>query len=84
MRGYANFQNKVIIPDMQVKLKQGDGRLVRSERDTGVVAILDIRANERGAYHRHVLAALPERNITSDIKVVRRFFLKKKSPIYFE
>jgi ATP-dependent DNA helicase DinG len=78
------FKNKVIIPDMQVRLKQGDGRLVRSESDTGCVAIFDIRALEGGAYHDPVLAALPERNITSDIEVVRRFFLDKKPQNYFE
>jgi ATP-dependent DNA helicase DinG len=68
---------------MQVKLKQGDGRLVRSESDTGVVAILDIRAGEKGAYHNHVLDALPKRKTTTDIEVVRQFFLEKKSVDYF-
>ena len=76
------FKERVVIPDMQVKLKQGDGRLIRSEADTGVCAILDIRAG-RGAYRSHVLAALPKRRVTSDLSEVREFFLDKKPPEYF-
>ena len=79
----ATFKNRVIIPDMQVKLKQGDGRLIRSEHDTGVCAILDIRASESGAYRNCVLAALPERQVTSDYKAVSDFYSNKKSAAYF-
>jgi len=77
------FKNRVIIPDMLVKLKQGDGRLIRCETDTGVCAILDSRVNERGAYRSKVLSALPECNVTSDIKAVRDFYLDKKPTAYF-
>ncbi len=42
---YSNFRTyltKEIIPNMQIKLKQGAGRLIRSETDRGVICILDI------------------------------------------
>ncbi|MCL2672668.1 MAG: ATP-dependent DNA helicase [Clostridiales bacterium] len=38
------YKVKALIPDMLVKLKQGFGRLIRTETDTGVCAILDCRA----------------------------------------
>jgi ATP-dependent DNA helicase DinG len=79
----ALFKQRVIIPDMQVKLKQGDGRAIRTETDTAVCAILDIRAGERKPYHNHVLSALPKCKVTSSIKAVRNFFLEKKPTVYF-
>jgi len=77
------YKARAVVPDMLVKLKQGHGRLIRSETDTGVVAILDSRANERGAYRRRVLAALPECKTTSDIEAVRDFFVDRKPAAYF-
>jgi ATP-dependent DNA helicase DinG len=79
----ALFKQRVIIPDMQVKLKQGDGRAIRTETDTAVCAILDIRAGERKSYHSHVLSALPKCKVTSSIEAVRDFFKKKKPTAYF-
>jgi ATP-dependent DNA helicase DinG len=77
------FKRRVVIPDMQIRLKQGDGRLLRVESDTGVVAVLDIRADERGAYRNYVLAALPRRRVTSSIVEVRDFLYDVKPPTYF-
>jgi len=77
------YKARAIVPDMLVKLKQGHGRLIRSETDTGVVAILDSRANERGAYRQRVLAALPECKTTSDYRAVRDFFVDRKPAAYF-
>jgi ATP-dependent DNA helicase DinG len=79
----AIFKQRVIIPDMQVKLKQGDGRGFRIETDTVVCAILDIRAAEGRAYHHHVIAALPKCKVTDSIEVVTRFYVVKKSAAYF-
>jgi ATP-dependent DNA helicase DinG len=79
----ALFKQRVIIPDMQVKLKQGDGRAIRTETDTAVCAILDIRAGERKPYHSYVLSALPKCKVTSSIEAVRDFFKKKQSAAYF-
>ena len=39
-----DYIREVIIPDMQVKLRQGFGRAIRTETDTCVVSILDYRA----------------------------------------
>ena len=77
------YKAKVIVPEMLVKLKQGFGRLIRTESDTGIVAILDSRANEAGAYRRRVLAALPRCRITSNIVDIDSFMLSKKLPAYF-
>ena len=79
----AVFKQKVIIPDMQVKLKQGDGRGIRTETDTTCCAILDIRAGEHRPYRSHVLSALPKSKFTSSITAVRDFFIEKKPAAYF-
>jgi ATP-dependent DNA helicase DinG len=52
--GFAQYS----VPAAAMTLKQGFGRLIRSERDAGVVAILDRRVLRRG-YGRALLAALP-------------------------
>jgi len=73
----------VIIPEMLIKLKQGFGRLIRTETDTGVAAILDIRANENGAYYDYVINALPKCRVTKDIEEVKNFILTKKPSEYY-
>jgi ATP-dependent DNA helicase DinG len=47
------------IPQAVIKLKQGFGRLIRSQTDTGMVVILDPRVMTKG-YGQSFLAALPE------------------------
>lgn len=78
------YKAKAIVPDMLVKLKQGFGRLIRTELDTGVCAILDCRANGIGAYHRQVLTALPPCRITSNILEIKRFIQETKPESYFK
>jgi ATP-dependent DNA helicase DinG len=68
---------------MLVKLKQGFGRLIRTENDTGVCAILDCRANPNGAYHRRVLSALPPCQTTSDILDIEPFLRGRKPQSYY-
>jgi Rad3-related DNA helicase len=63
---------------MLVKLKQGHGRLIRTENDTGCVAILDCR------YSDQILSALPSCRITSDIKAIPEFMTLNKSIDYFD
>jgi ATP-dependent DNA helicase DinG len=46
------------VPSAAMTLKQGFGRLIRTQRDAGVVAILDRRIVRRG-YGRALLASLP-------------------------
>ena len=78
------YKNRVIVPEMLIKLKQGFGRLIRMETDTGVVAILDSRVNSNGAYRGNVLDALPECYVTDDITQVKRFIKAKKQIEYFD
>ena len=78
------YKSRVVVPEMLIKLKQGFGRLIRTETDSGVVAILDSRANSAGAYRERVLAALPDCRVTADIGDVSRFFREKKSLEYFK
>ena len=52
--GFAEYS----VPSAAMTLKQGFGRLIRTQRDAGVVALLDRRVVRRG-YGRALLAALP-------------------------
>ena len=54
-------------------LKQGFGRLIRSNQDRGVVAILDSRLIRKG-YGRQVVNALPPARRTDKLEVVEQFF----------
>jgi len=78
------FMESVIKPEMLIKYKQGKGRGIRTERDTCVIAVCDIRASSGGAYHECVVAASPDCNVTSDIGEVSYFYERKKPPEYFE
>jgi hypothetical protein len=46
----VEYKDGVVAPEMLIKLKQGFVRLIRTERDTGAVAILDSRVNKGKAY----------------------------------
>jgi len=78
------YKESVVVPEMLIKLKQGFGRLIRTETDTGVVAILDSRANTNGTYRQRVLTALPDCFVTKDIDDVENFIRAKKTPEYFD
>lgn len=77
------FIRAVVVPEMQIKLKQGFGRAIRTETDTCVVAILDERAAKDKRYFGDVLTALPEMPITDSLKDVERFIRQVKGPDYF-
>jgi ATP-dependent DNA helicase DinG len=47
------------LPEAVLKLKQGFGRLIRSQRDTGMVVILDPRVRSK-PYGRIFLTSLPD------------------------
>ncbi|HEV3399712.1 MAG TPA: helicase C-terminal domain-containing protein, partial [Actinomycetes bacterium] len=49
------------------------GRLVRSETDRGVMAVLDRRLADAG-YRRELLASLPPARLTRSMEDVRAFF----------
>ena len=77
------FIRAVVVPEMQIKLKQGFGRAIRTETDTCVVAILDERATKGKRYSKDVLAALPEMPITGSLEDVAKFIQAVKGPDYF-
>jgi len=61
------------MPQAQMRLKQGFGRLIRTKTDRGVVAILDSRL-VRKYYGREFLRFLPQCPVTFEIEDVREFF----------
>ena len=64
------------LPAAVIGLKQGVGRLIRDEGDSGVVVICDPRLGSRG-YGRIFLDSLPPMPITADIEDVRAFFASR-------
>ncbi|HLY52702.1 MAG TPA: ATP-dependent DNA helicase, partial [Steroidobacteraceae bacterium] len=60
------------LPEAVLALKQGAGRLIRSEEDYGAVVICDPRLTGR-SYGRVFIAALPPMCVTRDAGEVRRF-----------
>jgi ATP-dependent DNA helicase DinG len=50
--------NELFLPLAQMMLKQGFGRLIRTQHDRGVVALLDSRIHKRG-YGARLLSQLP-------------------------
>ena len=78
-----SFIDTIVFPEMIIKLKQGMGRLLRSETDTGVVAILDFRISTKGKYRRRVLKALSDYRTTDSLDEVNRFLHQVKSADYF-
>ncbi len=61
------------LPQATLRLKQGFGRLLRTQTDRGVVAILDERLWTKH-YGKKLLAALPDCPRTDTIDAVREFF----------
>ncbi len=60
------------IPDAIIRLKQGFGRLLRSQSDRGILCLLDNRIAQK-AYGRLFLESLPPYRISRDLEEVRRF-----------
>ena len=67
------------LPEAALALKQGVGRLIRSEDDYGAVVICDPRVLGR-SYGRVFLAALPGMTVTQDADEALRF-LRRHSPV---
>jgi ATP-dependent DNA helicase DinG len=64
---------KLSVPAAAIALKQGFGRLIRSQRDVGIVALLDERVHRRG-YGKLILGALPPAQRTNELDDVRAFW----------
>ena len=79
-----SFIRAVVVPEMQIKLKQGFGRAIRTETDTCVVAILDERSAPGQRHHDAMLAALPDLPVTSSLEDVVEFIYRLKGPDYFK
>lgn len=69
----GNPFNDFQLPEAAIALKQGVGRLIRSESDQGVVAICDPRLLGKG-YGRQLLASLPPLRRTRELAEVGAFF----------
>jgi ATP-dependent DNA helicase DinG len=74
----ANAFRDYQLPEAALALKQGAGRLIRSEDDYGAVVICDPRMIAR-SYGRVFLSALPPMTVTRDPDEVRRF-LRRHAP----
>ena len=79
-----SFIRAVVVPEMQIKLKQGFGRAIRTEADTCVVAILDERSVPGQRHFEAMRAALPEMRVTDSLENVVEFIYRVKGSEYFE
>ena len=61
------------LPAAALTLKQGFGRLLRSETDRGVVCVLDGRLRS-ARYGPELLAALPPTRVAAELSEVEEFF----------
>jgi ATP-dependent DNA helicase DinG len=77
----GNPFRELFLPTAQMMLKQGFGRLIRTQRDRGVVALLDSRVLQKG-YGQTLLGALPPARRVVDIEVACQFLreLRPASP----
>lgn len=66
------FMN-IQLPAAAITLKQGAGRLIRSESDRGVLMIADARLVDK-PYGKLLWNSLPKMTKTRDLSVVQRFF----------
>lgn len=78
----GEFVSECAVPQMIMKLRQGAGRLVRTENDTGIIAILDARAAKDGKHRERVLGALRQYPLVSSIREVETFIHSVKSEEY--
>jgi ATP-dependent DNA helicase DinG len=64
---------RLSVPAAAIALKQGFGRLIRTQRDVGIVALLDERVHRRG-YGKLILGALPPARRSDALDDVRAFW----------
>ena len=76
------FVQKYAVPQMIIKLRQGAGRLIRTESDTGILSILDARAAEKGIYRNRVLKALGKYPLITTINEAAAFIDSIKDENY--
>lgn len=61
-----NYFAEVALPEAITRIKQGVGRLIRTQTDRGLVAVLDSRLHSKG-YGRQILRALPPATVIADL-----------------
>lgn len=66
----------VLVPEMIIKLKQGIGRLIRSEEDRGIVSIIDSRVGntETNRYSSIIWDSLPIKHRTNSLETLHEFY----------
>ena len=82
-RSLESYILTIVVPDMQIKLRQGFGRALRTVQDTCVVSILDHRASKKGRYRGDVLDALPKCQMVERIEEVEDFIRSRKVERYY-
>ena len=75
--------SELAIPEAALVLKQGVGRLMRSEKDAGVVAILDGRLREK-SYGRTFLGAMPPFTRIGSRETLAAFWQRFVAPSFEE
>ena len=78
----AEFVDRYCTPNMLIKLRQGVGRLIRSETDTGVVSILDPRATSK-SYAGKIGQALHKYPRVDTTQEVAQFMRSVKNDNYY-
>ena len=70
---------EVNVPEMIIKLRQGIGRLIRNQKDTGIVSILDPRVGEeyKNEYKELVWNTLPIKTKTTSLLEIEKFSKEK-------
>jgi ATP-dependent DNA helicase DinG len=76
-RGLDAFRT-VRLPRMTIELKQATGRLIRTQTDRGVMAVLDSRIRATPYGRNSVIPALPPATLTSHSERVEAFFSERK------
>ncbi|MDB5212501.1 MAG: DinG family ATP-dependent helicase YoaA [Myxococcaceae bacterium] len=69
----GNAFTQYSVPSAAITLKQGFGRLIRTKKDAGLVALLDRRAVRKG-YGKSLLASLPPARRVRTLDDVRMFW----------
>jgi hypothetical protein len=66
--------NALRVPRMIIELKQALGRLIRTQTDTGVMAVLDSRVRSAMYGRNMVIPSLPPAQLVSRPEMVQTFF----------
>ena len=71
---YQDGFGEVYLPEMMIKLRQATGRLIRDDKDKGIISILDPRFLEYNQnYGQLFTRILPFTNMTSNWEEVKKF-----------